>query len=74
MIFMMHNNSITAYRCHSLFVNVRLYYCLICLGKSLKKNPMTPKAGKTPKTNEDGGVIKKKTKKKKKRLPKVCFL
>jgi len=40
------------------------------MGKSLKKNPMTPKTGKTPKTNEDGGVIKKKSKKKKKRLPK----
>ncbi len=53
---------------HSLIVR---YHALVLIGKSLKKNPMTPKSGKTPKTNEDGGVIKKKSKKKKKRLPKV---
>jgi len=39
------------------------------MGKSLKKNPLTPKMTKTPKTNEEG-VVKKKTKKRKKRLPK----
>jgi len=37
------------------------------MGKSLKKNPMTPR---TPKKDDEGGVIKKKSKKKKKRLPK----
>jgi len=36
------------------------------MGKSLKKNPMTPR---TPKKDEEG-VVKKKSKKKKKRLPK----